>query len=399
MILFQALIVVLLFLLLANALVNLGALGRLHPAPPAEEGPRVSILIPVRNEEDTIVESLQSLMEQDYPNCELIILDDHSSDQTPELAEHLFHEAGEKAAHARVYRGHDLPEGWTGKNWACHQLAEVATGEYLFFTDAHTIHQPGTISALVDCATKKGAGLLSGWPRLVAGNKLAEMVSAMVPFLVLSLFPAWLQRLTQARRKPQDVGATRAVTVANADYLFFTRQCYLQIGGHAAAPSQLLEGVALARSVTSRATEGLQFFHCDAGKFSTVHWDGSASKMREHAARIIEAVFHRNQAAFWLSCAALLMIYVLPFVSLCLSSAQTVHTALQQISLIYITHVAVVLRMGTNLRGAALHPVSMVLTLWMALSGRLSAKSAGVQWKGRAYGVSSETPCLEQADS
>ena len=387
MILYQALIVVLLVLLLANAAANLWALTRLRAVAPPERGPSVSILIPARNEEKTIEDALWSLLHQDYPNCEVLVLDDGSSDRTAELAERIILEAGETGVCARVIRGEDLPEGWTGKNWACHQLADAASGDYLFFTDAHTIHEPGTISSLADYASRKDAGLLTGWPRLLSGNPVSEMVSSIVPFVILSLFPIWLQRLTQFRRKPQDRGVNRLMTVANADYLFFSRDCYARIGGHAAVSGEVLDGLALAREVTTRADDGLRLFHCDAGKFSKVQWTGPIGEVREHFARLTEAAFYQRKPAFWITMAALLAVYWLPFVNVWLVPSQTVHTVLQQIVLIYLIQVLMVLRLGTNLRGALLHPAGMLLTLWIAATSRFTARNAKVEWKGRSYDV------------
>lgn len=394
MLLYQALIVVLLVLLLANAVANLWALGRLRAVPAPEEGPSVSILIPARNEESTIQDSLWSLLNQEYPNFEVIVLDDDSDDQTAELTEDIVRKATDRGINARIIRGQDVPVGWTGKNWACYQLAEASTGDYLFFTDAHTIHEPGTVAALVDYSTQKTAGLLTGWPRLTSGNVVSEMITAIIPFTVLSLFPIWFQRLTQFRRKPQDRGVNRLVTVANADYLFFTRDCYTKIGGHAAVAGQVLDGLALAREVTVRADEGLRFFHCDAGKFAKVQWNGSTTEVREHLARLTEAAIHQRKPAFWGAIAALVAVYLLPFVNAFLVPSHTLHTVLQQITLIYLIHVAMVLRLGTSVRGALLHPAGMVLTLWLVVTARFTAQNASVQWKGRSYGVI-PTPAVE----
>src|SRR5690349_16242794 len=131
-----------------------------------EQAPLVSILVPARNEERNITSCVESLLKQDYPNWELLVLDDHSTDETGKIVSHLF------AKHSGPQRrelltGQSLPGGWVGKNWACHQLSQTGAGDFLFFTDADTIHAPGTVTAAVGFAQKHRADLVSAWPRMI----------------------------------------------------------------------------------------------------------------------------------------------------------------------------------------------------------------------------------------
>ncbi|MEO7317425.1 MAG: glycosyltransferase, partial [Chthoniobacteraceae bacterium] len=124
---------------LVMVVANLTCFDGLRPAEPfGPDVPLVSILVPARNEALNIAACAGSLLAQDYPNCELLVLDDHSEDGTPEILRGLgVSESGERA---RVLCGAELPEGWTGKGWACHQLAQAARGKFLFFADADTAH-------------------------------------------------------------------------------------------------------------------------------------------------------------------------------------------------------------------------------------------------------------------
>jgi chlorobactene glucosyltransferase len=169
-------LVVLLGLLgsLVAVVANLSCFGGLRPAAPLPaDAPLVSILIPARNEERNIGACVSSLLAQDYPAWELLVLDDHSEDATGEIVRSLIAKA--PVVQARLMDGTALPAGWTGKSWACHQLAQQARGAYLFFTDADTAHAPDTIAAAVAHATRTRADLLSAWPRLITitwGEKL-----------------------------------------------------------------------------------------------------------------------------------------------------------------------------------------------------------------------------------
>ena len=113
---------------LGMVLANVACFSGLRAAaPPAlEEAPLVSILVPARNEARNIEACVGSLLTQDYPRYELVVLDDHSEDGTGEIVRRLgLGDGGER----RVVSGTALPAGWTGKGWACHQLSLVARGE------------------------------------------------------------------------------------------------------------------------------------------------------------------------------------------------------------------------------------------------------------------------------
>ncbi|MHB1253047.1 MAG: glycosyltransferase family 2 protein, partial [Candidatus Humimicrobiaceae bacterium] len=100
--------------------------------------PLVSVLIPARNEEKNIRRILNSMIKQDYPNLEILVLDDGSTDETSQIVEKF----AEKDSRVRLIKGGPLPKGWKGKCYACHQLSKVAKGEYFVFTDADTLHCP-----------------------------------------------------------------------------------------------------------------------------------------------------------------------------------------------------------------------------------------------------------------
>ena len=115
-----------LLLAVVQLALNLAVIPRLRKVRPREGRlPRVSILVPARNEALNIEACVRSLLAQDYPAFQVHVLDDHSTDGTGDIVRRL----GLDEGNGGLLKGADLPEGWVGKNWACHQLSEVAEGE------------------------------------------------------------------------------------------------------------------------------------------------------------------------------------------------------------------------------------------------------------------------------
>lgn len=188
---------------------------------------RVSVLIPARNEEANLARYLPGLLAQGA--SEVIVLDDQSSDRTSVVA---------RAAGATVINGTALPAGWRGKNWACHQLAQAASGDVLVFTDADVMWREGALHAVLRQLESSGAGLLSVFPRQHNETVGERLLTPLVDDVLLSLFPVPLLKVPSA-----------AASAANGQVMAFTREAYGRSGGHAGVRGELLEDVKLGRNV------------------------------------------------------------------------------------------------------------------------------------------------------
>lgn len=226
-------VLVFLAALLGIALSNLGALRRLGSYPRARRRPRVSILVPARNEELHVAEIVASLLRQDYPDFEVLVLDDESTDGTGRILD----EWAGRAPALRALRGRPLPDGWLGKLWACHQLAQAASGELLLFTDADTRHGPDTLSHAVDALEFEQADLLSAIPRQVVLTWAEKLAVPIVTWSLLSFLPL---RLAYRLRQP-------AMAAAIGQFMLFRRESYDRLGGHAAVRGSVVDDLALAR--------------------------------------------------------------------------------------------------------------------------------------------------------
>ncbi len=165
--LYQGIVIAGLVIFMLNLTLNLRSLRTLRPdAKAPEPAPLVSVLIPARDEEANIAACLESLQKQDYPNFEILVLDDNSSDNTSAVVEAM----AAQDSRIRLIRGEPLPEDWAGKPFACYQLAKQARGSWLLFVDADTIHAPHMLRSTLAWALETKCSLLSGFPRQLANS-------------------------------------------------------------------------------------------------------------------------------------------------------------------------------------------------------------------------------------
>ena len=196
----------------------------------ATGGPTVSVIVPARNEEACLQTCLESLTSQTGVAFEIIVVDDHSTDRTREIATSF--------PAVRVVDAGELPDGWTGKNNAVITGASQARGQWLLFTDADTVHLPGSLAAALAEAQENGADLLSYSPEQIAAS-FWEMATLPVVFAEL------------ARQYPPAKVSDPAspIAAANGQFILIRRETYDAVGGHTAVADQILEDVALASAV------------------------------------------------------------------------------------------------------------------------------------------------------
>lgn len=219
-------------------IVNALTFPRLDASPLPQETPFVSVLIPARNEAAVIGETVRRLLAQDYSNYELLLLDDHSDDGTDEVA---FRAAGGDPR-LRILRGEPLPDGWLGKNWACHQLAQAAQGELLVFTDADVSWESGALSRLVGEMQRRGGDLQTVWPTQLTKSWGERLVVPLLAFVVIGYLP-----LLAVHHIPWPV-----FVAAIGQCLAFRRAAYFAIGGHAAIRASVIDDMAFARTIKRR---------------------------------------------------------------------------------------------------------------------------------------------------
>jgi len=196
--------------------------------------PKVSIIVPARNEEETILICLQSLLSQDYDNYEVIAIDDSSTDKTPSIISEL----SEKNHRLIAVKAPSRPEDWIGKNWACFQGYQKSSGEILLFTDADTVHKTDSLSSAVNTMIHGQLDALTLVPKLKCYDIITKFT---LP--VLSIF-------LHSRYSPLRVNNPKnKIGYFFGSFYLISKKNYEKIGTHEKVRQELVEDGALGRRV------------------------------------------------------------------------------------------------------------------------------------------------------
>ena len=324
--------------------------------------PEVTIVVPARNEEACLGDCLASLVAQTGVRFEIIVVNDHSTDRTGEIARSF--------AGLRVISAGALPQGWTGKNNAVVAGAKEARGEWLLFTDADTVHLPGSLARALAEAKKEGADLLSYSPQQVV-----------VTFAEKAVMPVIFAELA-ARYPPAKVrDSSSGVVAANGQYILVRRAAYETVGGHAAIADEILEDVALARAFRAATYKILFRYGADAVRTRMYH---SWHELREGWTKNLALLFQRPR---WLA-AGIVAWWALSWVALFfgLASIAVGYWRLAYYMLptvfLYSRIARAHFRMGTNLVAVGF---GAPVFAYLLLRSKRAHASGSVSWKGRTY--------------
>jgi glycosyltransferase involved in cell wall biosynthesis len=260
--------------------------------------PKVSVILPARNERCYIARCLDSLLGQDYPNFEIIAINDSSTDETGEIM--------------KAYAANDLrvmhidaspkPEEWTGKNWACYQGFLQARGELLMFTDADSEHLPSTMSLAVGHLISENLEALTAVPRLICNDFWTKMT---LPVLATFL---------HTRFSPIRVNDPNSKTgYFFGSFFIITRNTYEAIGTHEGVKDELVEDGALGSKVKAskfRMKMVRGEFHIDAV------WARDLPTLWQGLRRFMIPVYYQDKVDAYMMAMAVFFILFAPFASL-----------------------------------------------------------------------------------
>lgn len=325
--------------------------------------------MPARNEEACLGACLESLAAQTGVDFEIVVVDDGSTDRTRAIAQSF--------PFVRVVDADPPPSGWSGKNNAMAAGARVARSEWLLFTDADTVHKPGSLARAVAEARQRGIALLSYSPEQEVHG---FWENAVMPVIFAEL---------AATYRPSQVSDPRSpAAAANGQYILITREAYDAIGGHAAVRSSLLEDVALAKAVKA---SGRKIFFRFGG-------DAVRTRMYRSFAQLREG-WTKNLALLFPSPVRLAMLRLTEFVLIAGGAAAAVVALLRGhfrpavaaailAAAIYGFLLRRIRKAHFSWKANALSLAGLPLFAYLLLRSRLSHKQGTVRWKGRTYGSS-----------
>jgi chlorobactene glucosyltransferase len=372
--LYQLIIAGGLVLFMLNLFLNLRALKRPRPdSRLPETAPLISVLIPARDEEANIETCLKSLQAQDYPNFEILVLDDHSSDNTAAIVAKL----AARDSRVRFFKSEPLPEGWAGKPFACYQLAQKAKGSWLLFVDADTIHAPHMLRGVLSIAIESGTGMLSGFPRQIANSLPQKIAIPVLYFVIMSWLPIWWLHRS---RKPRP-------SLAIGQFLLFPREAYWKIGGHRAVKSRIIEDVWLGVEINR---SGSRHIAIDLAPVVACNMYSSVGAMWEGFIKWIYSVATLSRLGLAMLLIAGYAFYLAPFYWLWreLFVAPTGWGAIIifQVVMVFGMRWLADSRFKEPVVSAFLHPLGFTFLMLAAVyGGSRQVVGAGVRWKNRLY--------------
>lgn len=327
--------------------------------------PFVSVLIPARNEAAVIERTMGTMRSQSYARFEVIFLDDNSTDGTGDIAQ----EFGETWDRLTVLQGKPLPPGWMGKNWACHQMSDVAQGDILLFFDADVRCEPETLDSLVTHMLSTKADLLTVWPTQETVTWFERLTVPLMAMAIMGYLPVLGTHFLPFT----------AFGAANGQCMAWKRQAYDRVGGHSAVRDNVLEDVTLARLVKQA---GMRLRMADGNHWVTCRMYTDWPSVRDGYAKNILAGYGNSVPLLLLGTVFHWALFLMPWVWLASGGDFEWALALIVMGLLFRALSAAYTRQ--RVIDAVFLPISVLLmTRIAAQSIYWQVRFGGPRWKGR----------------
>ena len=359
-----------------------------EPTPPPSSPPLISVCVPARNEERNIRTCVDGILNQDYPNLEVIVLDDRSTDATPKILESLAKAANLRKTSLQIISGSDLPAGWAGKPHALYQASASARGKWLCFIDADTFLEPSALSSTYAKAIETHADMFTIMTFQILGSFWERTV---MPLVMTALSVGF------SPRKVND--PTTKDAIANGQFILIKRSVYDAIGGHESVKDSIVEDKAISQQVKGK---GYRLVVADGMKAAKTRMYTSLPEMWEGWTKNIylglsdqPALMALGVFGAFLAVLASLFLPIWPLLGLSwywngggwMALVVVFESFLLWAYLIYV-RIMVAIKMEispwyalTLPLGAGVFGAMMFTSAWRVVSRR------GVTWKGRTYGA------------
>jgi glycosyltransferase involved in cell wall biosynthesis/predicted outer membrane lipoprotein len=358
-----------------------------------EGNPRVSIIVPARNEEEMIEQAVGTMLMLDYDNYEVIAVNDRSTDRTGEILETLVEKSRgsqprRRLAHPmpdleqpmrnversmlRVIQHRELPAGWLGKTHAMWTAANEATGEWLLFTDADVLFKPESVRRALAYAEAEQADHVVVFPRMIMKSPGERMMIAF--FLTLFMFGHRPWKVADPSTDDHmGVGAFNLVR----------RNVYEAVGTYEALRMEVLDDMKLGK-VVKRA--GFRQRNAFGGDLISIRWAKGAMGIVNNLTKNFFAILSFQWPRTLLSMIALAFLNLLPFVGIWLAHGWERLPYAIALASLFAVYVGISGRSGVRPYYFVLHPVSSLLFIYTLLrSMTLTLWHDGIVWRGTKY--------------
>ena len=354
--------------------------------------PKVSVILPARNEEKYISKCLDSLFEQDYPNFEIIAVNDSSSDKTAEI----MYKYQNKSSILTVLNAGFKPAGWIGKNWACHQGYLRANGEIFLFTDADTIHSPSVLSLAIEHLIEQKLDALTVIPRLLCQDIWTKITLPLI----------W--SISYVKYSPLRANNPKATTgyFFGSFYVIF-RKVYEAVGTHEAVKSEIVEDGALG-GIVKKAKFNLRVVRGE--HYVEAVWARDFSTLWHGLRRLMIPLYHQDKINASLIMIATFFLLLIPFISLFvfpfLSIMSNFNTSGKDILLLVNLNTIALIGLSSAIQSKYIlfnsslyslaSPIAGTIICLAFLSSIIDAKKKEIiRWRGRGYTINtSQHPLL-----
>ena len=342
---------------LALALVIFNSLTiRVIKNSPTKVSGSVSVLIPMRNEEENVKGCLSSVLAQKgLDTLEVIAIDDGSTDNTSNEVKAF--------PSVELISGEKLPDKWLGKLWACQQLAEKSSGDYLVFVDADVRLSD---YAVANSISKMGNwDFISPYPRQLTAGFVQKIFQPLLQWSWLSSVPLLIAQKY----------SIKSMAVANGQFLIIKRDAYFKSGAHAGIKTEVLDDLMLARNLLKQGYKGGV---AEASNIATCHMYKNKMELFKGYQKSLWKAFGSVPGTI-LAIALLIVTGILPIISTALGST----SGLAAFGLITLSRMISSLRTGSLPNSAIFHPLAILMLLGLILFSWYGKITNTITWRDR----------------
>lgn len=323
----------------------------------------IAILIPARNEEANIGKLLSSLSQQkDVENFTVTILDDNSTDDTAQVISKFT----TKYINMSMLSGREIPAGWLGKNYACHQLAVTKLdAEILIFIDADVYLEPNAIATAVNQMRQNQSQFISPYPRQIARSWSEYLIQPLLQWSWLSTLPL---KLARNSKRP-------SLTAANGQFFVVSSSAYIASGGHKEIKNELLDDIELAKALKRAGFSGGV---SNGAHIASCRMYQNWPELRAGYQKSLWRAFNSIPGALAVAL-VLVMLFIFPIFQIISGSGLGIIAYL----LMVLSRIIAAKVSRGSLTSSFLHPVSILLFIYLLTTSWIHHLRGDLWWKGR----------------